>query len=139
MCLRSILPGVRPKNSALASDDLRRCAGTVEACDAAAAEMRDGGGPCGGAWRDVRGSLLDDLGTPGALAALSEPMRAANDLLFTKRGKRVRDAPLPYQRTSPTPASTFKSILRTLAQRSATWRPRARAPLVDRRRPWATP
>lgn len=33
---------------------------------------------------------MDDLNTPQAVAALSEPLKATNDLLFTKKGKKVR-------------------------------------------------
>lgn len=43
-----------------------------------------------GVWARVNGALLDDLNTPVAIAALSEPLKIVNDLLFTKKGKKVR-------------------------------------------------
>ncbi|GFH29518.1 uncharacterized protein HaLaN_28194, partial [Haematococcus lacustris] len=36
-------------------------------------------------------SLLDDLNTPAALAALSAPLKAINDLLSTKAGRKAAD------------------------------------------------
>jgi cysteinyl-tRNA synthetase len=36
----------------------------------------------------VATALLDDLNTPSAVAALSAPLKAINDLLFTKAGKK---------------------------------------------------
>jgi cysteinyl-tRNA synthetase len=41
------------------------------------------------AWDAVQGFLYDDLNTPRAIAALSEPLKSMNDLLFTKEGKKV--------------------------------------------------
>ena len=38
----------------------------------------------------VTAALADDLNTPQALAALSAPLKAANDLLTTKAGRKVR-------------------------------------------------
>ena len=43
-----------------------------------------------GAWQAVQAALLDDLSTPAAVAALSEPLKTCNDLMFTKKGKKVR-------------------------------------------------
>jgi hypothetical protein len=40
-------------------------------------------------WQAVQGALLDDLSTPVAIATLSEPLKAMNDLMFTKKGKKV--------------------------------------------------
>ena len=37
----------------------------------------------------VESALLDDLNTPQAIAALSAPLKAMNELLFTKKGKKV--------------------------------------------------
>lgn len=40
-------------------------------------------------WQAVQAALLDDLSTPMAIATLSEPLKAMNDLMFTKKGKKV--------------------------------------------------
>ena len=41
----------------------------------------------------VEGALLDDMNTPQAIAALSGPLKAMNELLHTKKGKKVRVPP----------------------------------------------
>ena len=45
------------------------------------------------AMHTVEQALLDDLNTPQAIAALSAPLKAMNELLFTKKGKKVRTTP----------------------------------------------
>ena len=39
----------------------------------------------------IQQSLLDDMNTPQAMAAVSEPLKVLNDMLFTKKGRKVRD------------------------------------------------
>jgi len=58
-----------------AASDLVSCSGVEAATDA---------------WGAVNAALRDDLNTPLAIACLSEPLKAMNDLLFTKAGKKVR-------------------------------------------------
>jgi cysteinyl-tRNA synthetase len=41
------------------------------------------------AFHAVESALLDDLNTPMAIAALSEPLKAMNELLFSKKGRKV--------------------------------------------------
>jgi len=48
-----------------------------------------GKGPGGEALANALASLADDVGTPGAVAALSAPLKQANDLLKTKAGKKA--------------------------------------------------
>ena len=48
-----------------------------------------GKGPGGEALADALRSLADDVGTPGAVAAISAPLKQANDLLTTKAGKKA--------------------------------------------------
>lgn len=48
-----------------------------------------GKGPGGEALANALSSLADDVGTPGAIAALSAPLKQANDLLKTKAGKKA--------------------------------------------------
>ena len=55
----------------------------------AAADLDLGRGPGGEALASALGSLADDVGTPGAIAALSAPLKQANDLLKTKAGKKA--------------------------------------------------
>ena len=43
----------------------------------------------GAALASARAALADDLGTPAALAALSAPLKAANDLVHTKKGRKA--------------------------------------------------
>ena len=38
----------------------------------------------------VRAALADDLNTPAAVAALSAPLKALNDLLHTKKGRKAQ-------------------------------------------------
>lgn len=40
--------------------------------------------------RKVHQGMLDDLNTPQAISALSAPLKATNDLLSTKKGKKVK-------------------------------------------------
>ena len=53
------------------------------------ADLDLGKGPGGEALAGALGSLADDVGTPGAVAALSAPLKQANDLLKTKAGKKA--------------------------------------------------
>jgi cysteinyl-tRNA synthetase len=53
------------------------------------ADLNIGKGPGGEALAGALGSLADDVGTPGAVAALSAPLKQANDLLKTKAGKKA--------------------------------------------------
>lgn len=57
--------------------------GPAEEALAAAATLHDA----------VVAALDDDLNTPQALAALSAPLKCANDLLTTKQGRKVRPFP----------------------------------------------
>ncbi|KAL6756771.1 tRNA synthetases class I (C) catalytic domain-containing protein [Haematococcus lacustris] len=45
----------------------------------------------GPGWGALLPALLDDLNTPAALAALSAPLKAINDLLSTKAGRKAAD------------------------------------------------
>lgn len=40
--------------------------------------------------RKVHQGMLDDLNTPQAISALSAPLKATNDLLSTKKGKKAK-------------------------------------------------
>jgi cysteinyl-tRNA synthetase len=53
----------------------------------AAAGLAAGTGPGGAAAAAAAAALADDLNTPSAVAALSGPLKAANDLVHTKKGK----------------------------------------------------
>ena len=44
----------------------------------------------------IQQSLLDDMNTPQAMAAMSEPLKVLNDMLFTKKGRKVCDLEQPY-------------------------------------------
>jgi hypothetical protein len=54
------------------------------------AELQRGEGIMADAWSMVRGCLLDDLNTPGAIGSLSEPLNAMNELLVVRKKKPVR-------------------------------------------------
>ncbi|PSC76096.1 cysteine-tRNA cytoplasmic isoform X1 [Micractinium conductrix] len=60
-----------------------------QAALAEAAQRLAGDSPGGEVLAEVRGALADDLNTPLAMAAFSAPLRAANDLLQTKKGKKA--------------------------------------------------
>jgi cysteinyl-tRNA synthetase len=53
----------------------------------AAAGLAAGTGPGGAAAAAAATALADDLNTPSAVAALSGPLKTANDLVHTKKGK----------------------------------------------------
>jgi cysteinyl-tRNA synthetase len=53
----------------------------------AAAGLAAGTGPGGVAAAAAAAALADDLNTPSAVAALSGPLKAANDLVHTKKGR----------------------------------------------------
>ncbi|KAG1677248.1 hypothetical protein FOA52_013447 [Chlamydomonas sp. UWO 241] len=57
----------------------------------AAAEIGAGTGPGAALLGAATGCLLDDLNTPAAVAELSGPLKAANDLLTTKAGRKRPD------------------------------------------------
>jgi len=60
----------------------------VAAVAAAAEELKGGQGPAAELLHSVVEPLLDDLNTPVAVSALSAPLKAANDLMTTKAGKK---------------------------------------------------
>ena len=55
---------------------------------AAAEELKGGQGPAAELLHSVLEPLLDDLNTPVAVSALSAPLKAANDLMTTKAGRK---------------------------------------------------
>jgi hypothetical protein len=57
--------------------------------------MRCGEGHAAEAWSIVEGALLDDVNTPMAIAALSEPLKSLNELLTVKKKKKARNPSLP--------------------------------------------
>ena len=67
-------------------------AASPEGPAAVAAAATGGGGAAGGEiLREVHAALGDDLNTPLAVAALSAPLKAVNDLVCTKKGKKQAD------------------------------------------------
>jgi hypothetical protein len=56
----------------------------------AQAALDRGEGLTADAWGTVQACLLDDLNTPGAVAALSEPLNTMNELLVVRKKKPVR-------------------------------------------------
>jgi cysteinyl-tRNA synthetase len=61
----------------------------ADAVAAAVADLQAGVGPGGVAAAAAAAALADDLNTPAAVAALSAPLKAANDLVHTKKGKKA--------------------------------------------------
>ncbi|KAK9821794.1 hypothetical protein WJX81_005729 [Elliptochloris bilobata] len=56
---------------------------------AAAADVAAGRGAGGALAAEVRSALCDDLNTPMVVSAMSAPLKALNDLLHTKKGKKA--------------------------------------------------
>lgn len=55
----------------------------------AARHLQNGEGEVSGVMRRVQLGMCDDLNTPQALSALSAPLKAMNDLLSTKKGRKA--------------------------------------------------
>ena len=51
--------------------------------------LQNGEGEVSGVMRRVHLGMCDDLNTPQALSALSAPLKAMNDLLSTKKGRKA--------------------------------------------------
>eukprot|EP00892_Ulva_mutabilis_P010223 jgi/Ulvmu1/7573/UM037_0117.1 len=64
-------------------------AGEQDLLEAARVELYDGHAAQAAA--SVRTALLDDLNTPNAVAALSEPLKVMNELLVVRKKKKVED------------------------------------------------
>jgi cysteinyl-tRNA synthetase len=77
-------------DQALAAAAAAAAGGPPEAA-AAAAAVRRGEGPGGEVFFEVLAALADDMNTPLAVAALSAPLKAMNDLLHTKAGRKRPD------------------------------------------------
>lgn len=60
----------------------------TKAQEAAAAELPSSRGEGAAVVAEATAALLDDLNTPAAVAALSGPLKAVNDLLTTKAGRK---------------------------------------------------
>ena len=69
--------------------DAALAAGAAGAAGADGADGADGAGAR--ALAAVEQALADDLNTPLALSALSEPLKALNELLFTKKGRKSKN------------------------------------------------
>lgn len=67
--------------------DIREALGGVESIESGAGEQEPGSGVVSEAFA----ALADDLNTPVAVATLSAPLKAVNDLLHTKKGKKQAD------------------------------------------------
>lgn len=59
----------------------------------AKAALDRGEGLAANAWKEVKACLLDDLNTPAAIAALSEPLKVMNELLVVRKKQPVRTLP----------------------------------------------
>lgn len=88
------------------------------------ADLDLGKGPGGEALASALSSLADDVGTPGAIAALSAPLKQANDLLNTKAGKKA-------PRRAYSLASIFAGARAVLELLGLEPRPGARASLEE--------
>ncbi len=58
--------------------------------DCSIAFLQESKGEVGAVMQQVHQGMCDDLNTPLALAALSAPLKAMNDLLSTKKGKKAK-------------------------------------------------